>query len=91
MIGVKDIFMSREKNRIVYEFIFENEEMAKLAKQAIKANIHTIIPQGFDKLIKEIEIEQTGNKIIQTFVMKNEKVAECLFYLIKEVQSEVSE
>ena len=88
MIGVKDIFMSRKGNKIIYEFVFENEKMAKLAKEVVKTNIHSIIPQRFDKLIKEIEIEQTGNKIIQTFVMKNEKVAECLFYLIKQVQSE---
>ena len=85
MIGVKDIFMSREGNKIIYEFVFENEEMAKLAKQAIKANIHSVLPQGFDKLVQVVEIEQIENRIVQTFVMKNEKVAECLFYLIKEV------
>jgi len=88
MMGLKDVFVGRDGRNIKYEFVFENENLAKTAKELMKQNINQMIPLGMDKLAEEIEIEQEGNKLIQTFKMKNEKIAECLFYLMKEIQGE---
>jgi len=90
MIGVKDIYLSRDKNVLTYEIVFENETMAKTAKEIMKQNMNRMLPIGIDKLAKEIEISQEGNKIVQKFIMKDEKTAECLFYLMKQLQGDLT-
>jgi len=85
-VGLKDIYLSRDKNVLVYEIVFENENLAKMAKDFLKQNMDKMLPVGMDKLAKEVEISQEGNKIIQKYVMKDEKTAECLFYLMKQLQ-----
>ena len=80
--------MSRNGREIVYEFVFENEKMAEMAKNVLKNSIHQMIPMGMDKLAEELQVEQDGNKIYQKFIMKNEKIAECMFYLMKMMQGE---
>jgi len=88
MIGLKDVFMGREGNKIVYEYVFENEELARTMIDAMKQQSMRMFPPGYEKLIEEVEVGRENNKVIVTMVMKDVKTAECLFYLIKKLQGE---
>ena len=75
--------MSRNGRMIVYEFIFENEQIAEKAKEVLRYYLPNMLQFGMDKMIEEIEVEQQGEKIIQKFIFKSEKLADSYYTLLK--------
>ena len=75
--------MSRNGRMIIYEFIFENEQIAERAREALRYHLPNMLQFGMDKLVEEIEVEQQGEKIFQKFIFKSEKLADSYYTLMK--------